>query len=98
MNLFCYYCYYCYSLHFDFETNLNITDRWFLYFATSIYNYKDTGTVSGITKNMVGLGSVDNTLDISKPVSTAQQAALDLKAPIDSPTFTGTVVIPSNKP
>jgi hypothetical protein len=55
-----------------------------------------TGTVSGITKNMVGLGSVDNTLDISKPVSTAQQTALDLKAPIDSPTFTGTVVIPSN--
>lgn len=38
-----------------------------------------TGTVSGITKNMVGLGSVDNTLDASKPVSTEQQAALDLK-------------------
>ena len=38
-----------------------------------------TGTVSGITKSMVGLGSVDNTLDVSKPVSTAQQAALDLK-------------------
>jgi hypothetical protein len=55
-----------------------------------------TGTVSGITKNMVGLGSVDNTLDVSKPISTAQQTALDLKAPIDSPTFTGTVVIPSN--
>ena len=55
-----------------------------------------TGTVSGITKNMVGLGSVDNTLDVSKPISTAQQAALDLKAPIDSPTFTGTVVFPLN--
>jgi len=40
---------------------------------------------------MVGLGSVDNTLDISKPVSTAQQAALDLKANLASPTFTGTV-------
>ena len=38
-----------------------------------------TGTVSGITKTMVGLGSVDNTFDDSKPVSTAQQAALDLK-------------------
>ena len=35
------------EIGFDFETNLNITDRWFLYFATSIYNYKDTGTVSG---------------------------------------------------
>jgi len=54
-----------------------------------------TGTVSGITKNMVGLGSVDNTLDISKPISTAQQAALNLIANLDSPTFTGTVVIPT---
>ena len=38
-----------------------------------------TGTVSGVTKAMVGLGSVDNTADSAKPVSTAQQAALDLK-------------------
>ena len=34
-----------------------------------------TGTVGGITKAMVGLGSVDNTADASKPVSTAQAAA-----------------------
>jgi len=34
-----------------------------------------TGTVSGVTKAMVGLGSVDNTSDASKPVSTAQAAA-----------------------
>ena len=39
-----------------------------------------TGTVSGITKAMVGLGNVDNTADINKPVSTAAQTALDLKA------------------
>jgi len=69
-----------------------------------------TGTVSGVTKSMVGLGSVDNTSDANKPVSTATQTALDLKlasataattyetitnvalkAPIASPTFTGTV-------
>ena len=50
-----------------------------------------TGTVSGITKTMVGLGNVDNTADASKPVSTATQTALDLKAPLSSPTFTGTV-------
>jgi hypothetical protein len=60
-----------------------------------------TGTVSGITKAMVGLGSVDNTADSAKPVSTATQTALDSKlasataaatyAPIASPTFTGTV-------
>ena len=50
-----------------------------------------TGTVSGITKSMVGLGSVDNTTDAAKPVSTATQTALDLKANLASPTFTGTV-------
>ena len=50
-----------------------------------------TGTVSGISKSMVGLGNVDNTSDADKPVSDATQDALDLKAPIASPTFTGTV-------
>jgi hypothetical protein len=50
-----------------------------------------TGAVSGITATMVGLGNVDNTSDVSKPVSTAQQTALNLKANIASPTFTGTV-------
>lgn len=50
-----------------------------------------TGTVSGITKTMVGLSNVDNTSDANKPVSTAQQTALDLKANLASPTLTGTV-------
>lgn len=44
-----------------------------------------------LTSADVGLGNVDNTSDAGKPVSTAQQAALDLKAPLASPTFTGTV-------
>ncbi|MCZ2477665.1 hypothetical protein G9H58_06285 [Aquirufa antheringensis] len=48
-----------------------------------------TGTVSGITKSMVGLGAVDNTSDESKPISSATQAALSTKAPLASPTFTG---------
>jgi hypothetical protein len=94
-----------------------------------------TGTVSGVTATHVGLGNVDNTSDINKPVSTAQATAiataksetitqilgagvpealntldelaaalgddssyastittaLGTKAPIASPTFTGTV-------
>ena len=50
-----------------------------------------TGTVSGITKSMVGLSNVDNTSDVNKPISTATQAALDAKAPLASPNFTGTV-------
>jgi hypothetical protein len=35
-----------------------------------------TGTVSGITKSMVGLGNVDNTTDAGKPVSAAQESAI----------------------
>lgn len=44
-----------------------------------------------LTSSDVGLGNVNNTSDAAKPVSTAQQSALDLKAPLASPTFTGTV-------
>jgi len=50
-----------------------------------------TGTVSGITKSMVGLSNVDNTSDIDKPVSTATQVLINQKAPLNNPTFTGTV-------
>jgi hypothetical protein len=50
-----------------------------------------TGTVSGVTKAMVGLGNVDNTSDVNKPVSDATQTLLNLKASLESPTFTGTV-------
>ena len=38
-----------------------------------------TGSVSGITASMVGLGDVDNTTDLLKPISTATQTALDAK-------------------
>jgi hypothetical protein len=41
-----------------------------------------TGTVSGITSTMVGLGNVDNTSDVNKPISTATQTALNNKADI----------------
>ena len=46
-----------------------------------------------LSKSKVGLENVDNTTDANKPVSTATQTALDLKAPIASPTFTGTVTL-----
>ena len=55
-----------------------------------------TGNVSGITKTMVGLGNVDNTTDLGKPISNAVQTALDLKAPLANATFTGTITLPSN--
>jgi len=44
---------------------------------------------------MVGLGSADDTADTAKPVSTAQQTALDLKANLASPTFTGVPAAPT---
>jgi hypothetical protein len=66
-----------------------------------IANPTFTGTVSGITKNMVGLEFVDNVPDLSKPLSNETRAALSTKldsetaaitySTIDSPTFTGTV-------
>lgn len=52
-----------------------------------------TGTVSGISKGMVGLGNVDNTSDLSKPLSTAAISAFALKANLVSPVFTGNVGI-----
>jgi hypothetical protein len=48
-----------------------------------------------LVKGDVGLGNVDNTADTAKPVSTAQQTALDLKANLASPTFTGTPAAPT---
>lgn len=48
-----------------------------------------------LTKTDVGLGSVDNTSDADKPVSTAQQMALDAKAPLASPVFTGNPTAPT---
>jgi len=44
-----------------------------------------------VTAADVWLWNVDNTSDINKPVSTATQTALNLKANLAWPTFTGTV-------
>lgn len=48
-----------------------------------------------LDKGDIGLGNVDNTPDAGKPVSTAQQAALDLKAPLASPALTGNPTAPT---
>ena len=49
-----------------------------------------------LDKIAVGLGNVDNTSDVSKPVSTAQQTALNLKAPLFSPALAGTPTAPTS--
>lgn len=48
------------------------------------------------SKADIGLGNVDNTSDANKPISTATQTALNLKANLASPSFTGNVVAESS--
>lgn len=46
--------------------------------TNNINNHKlDTNNPHSVTKAQIGLGNVDNTADIDKPVSTLQQAAIN---------------------
>lgn len=56
---------------------------------------ENTSNPHNVTKTQVGLGNVDNTSDADKPISTATQTALNLKANLASPTFTGTPEAPT---
>jgi hypothetical protein len=60
-------------------------------------NGKDVKVYSlpNITKADIGLGNVNNTSDLDKPVSTATQLALDAKAPLRSPQFEGVPTAPT---
>ena len=46
----------------------------------SITHIASTNNPHGVTKAQVGLGNVNNTSDVDKPISTATQTALDAKA------------------
>lgn len=69
---------------------------------TSIYS---TFTAAGIAllndttaaeqRQTLGLNNVDNTSDLNKPISTATQSALNLKASLASPVLTGNPVAPT---
>ena len=61
----------------------------------AVVNGGTGGSTSTNARTNLGIGLIDNTSDASKPVSTAQQAALDLKANLNSPTFTGLPVLPT---
>ena len=74
------------SVHGIADTSILVTTT-----GTQTLTNKTLTTPAGLVKSDVGLGNVDNTADASKPVSTAQQTALDLKANLAGPTFTGTV-------
>lgn len=58
----------------------------------------DTSNPHSVTKTQINLGNVDDTSDINKPVSTAQQIAINLNANIASPTFTGIPAAPTPAP
>lgn len=55
-----------------------------------------TGAVT-LDKSDVGLGNVDNTSDVNKPVSTAQQAALDNKLNLSGGTMSGDIAMGGNR-
>jgi len=80
--------------------------------GSSIINHSDLtlddGTnPHGTTKNDVGLGNVDNTSDVNKPISTATQTALNLKedkankgiangyVPLNASTLIDSIYLPS---
>ena len=63
--------------------------------TTSADYFRGDKTFQPLNKTAVGLSNVDNTSDANKPVSTATQTALNLKANIASPTFTGVPVVPT---
>ena len=68
--------------------------------GTGVNSLASLKTALSIDKNSIGLSNVNNTADTAKPISNATKVALDrkadtadldLKAPLASPTFTGTV-------
>ena len=77
------------NIHGITDTSILVTTT-----GTQTLTNKTITSPSGLVKGDVSLGNVDNTSDANKPVSTAQQTALDLKANSATPTFTGMVTAP----
>jgi hypothetical protein len=64
--------------------------------ASSDYATAAQGALADTAVQPAAISNVDNTSDADKPVSTAQQAALDLKAPLADPDFTGVLEVDTN--
>ena len=74
----------------EVDTALNLKENTITAGTTSQY-YRGDKTFQNLNKSAVGLSNVDNTSDLDKPLSTATQNALDLKAN-QSTTYTKTQV------
>jgi hypothetical protein len=59
--------------------------------GTTLQYYRGDKSWGTLDKSAVGLPNVDNTADLAKPVSSVQTTALNLKANLASPAFSGTV-------
>ena len=64
--------------------------------ASGDYATAAQGALADSAVQPAAISNVDNTSDADKPVSTAQQAALDLKAPLADPDFTGQLDVDVN--
>jgi len=85
-------------------TDWKVTD-WAIKTATGWAKIDNTDKVLSVNDRIgeveldssdVGLANVNNTSDANKPISSATQTALNLKANIASPTFTGNATFGSN--
>lgn len=63
--------------------------------GTTAQYYRGDKSWQTLDKSTIGLNNTDNTSDLNKPVSTATQTALNLKANLSSPIFTGTPQLPT---
>lgn len=84
------------------KTAYDAVVNWVTTNGTNLINHlSNTSNPHNVTKSQVGLGNVDNTSDVNKPISTAQAAAIatkdDIIAATESLATTGTVTLDFDK-
>ena len=83
------------STHTADTTNVHgIADTLLLATTANVATAKSEA-IAAVTVTSLSLENVNNTSDVNKPVSTATQTALDLKAPLASPALTGVPTAPT---